>query len=64
MFFISGGLKEKGLLNSLPDLNDSDEGELKHKVDFKDVYATVLQKWLNTDDKKILGSDYNKLSFI
>jgi uncharacterized protein (DUF1501 family) len=64
MFFISGGLNEKGLLNTLPDLNDLDEGDLKYKVDFKNVYATVLQKWLNTDDKEILGSDYNKLSFI
>jgi uncharacterized protein (DUF1501 family) len=64
MFFISGGLKQKGLLNSLPDLNDLNEGDLKHKVDFKDVYATVLNKWLGADDKKILGKQYNHLQFI
>lgn len=64
MFFISGGLKEKGLLNAMPDLSDLNEGDLKHKVDFKNVYATVLNKWLGTDDKMILGKQYDHLKFI
>ena len=64
MFFISGGLKEKGMLNALPDLADLNDGDLKHKVDFKDVYATVLNKWLGTDDKLILGKQYDYLKFI
>lgn len=64
MFFISGGLKEKGVLNDLPDLNDLNDGDLKHKVDFKNVYATVLNKWLGSDDAKILGKKYDLLNFI
>jgi len=64
MFLISGGLKQKGLINSLPDLNDLDEGDLKYKVDFKNVYATVLNKWLNADDKMILTNKYDHLNFI
>ncbi len=64
MFFISGGLKEKGMLNALPDLSDLNEGDLKHKVDFKNVYATVLNKWLGTDDKVILGKQYRHLNFV
>jgi uncharacterized protein (DUF1501 family) len=64
MFFISGGLKEKGLLNALPDLNDLDEGDLKHKVDFRNVYATMLKKWLNADDKQILGHSFEYMPFI
>ena len=64
MFFIGGGLKEKGLLNAMPDLADLNEGDLKHKVDFKSVYATVLNKWLGADDKLILGSSFDQLSFI
>lgn len=64
MFFISGGLKEKGLLNAMPDLSDLNEGDLKHKVDFKNVYATVLNKWLGADDKMILGNTYSHLNFI
>ncbi len=64
MFFISGGLKEKGVLNAMPDLSDLNDGDLKHKVDFKNVYATVLNKWLGADDKMILGSKYSQLNFI
>ncbi len=64
MFLISGGLKGKGILNAMPDLADLNEGDLKHKVDFKDVYATVLNRWLGADDKLILGRQYDHLDFI
>ncbi|MGV3530663.1 MAG: DUF1501 domain-containing protein [Flavisolibacter sp.] len=64
MLMLSGGLKEKGLLNALPDLNDLDEGDLKYKVDFKNVYATVLNKWLQADDVAVLGKKFDTLSFV
>lgn len=64
MMLLSGGLKEKGLLNPLPDLSDLNDGDLKFKVDFKEVYATVLDKWLSADANKILGANYNRMSFI
>jgi uncharacterized protein (DUF1501 family) len=64
MFFISGGLKEKGILNPLPDLNDLDEGDLKYKVDFKNVYATVLNHWLGANDEQILGGRFEKMGFV
>jgi len=64
MFFISGGLKQKGMLNALPDLSDLQDGDLKHTVDFKQVYASLLRNWLNADDLKILGRKYEPLSFL
>jgi uncharacterized protein (DUF1501 family) len=64
MFFISGGLQQKGVLNPLPDLADLQEGDLKHKVDFKNVYATLLNKWLQADDQKILGKHLDFLNFV
>lgn len=64
MFFVSGGLKEKGILNPLPDLADLQDGDLKYKVDFKNVYATVLNKWLQTDDRAILGKSFEHLNFL
>jgi len=64
MFLISGGLKQKGMLNAMPDLTDLNEGDLKYKVDFKDVYATILSKWLTADADKILSGHYNMLDFI
>ena len=64
MFLLSGGLKEKGILNSMPDLADLDEGDLRYKVDFKNVYSTVLKNWLGADDAKILGKQYQPLTFV
>lgn len=64
MFLVSGGLKQKGMINGLPDLSDLNEGDLKHKVDFKDVYATVLNKWLGANDQQILNGRHNYLDFI
>jgi uncharacterized protein (DUF1501 family) len=64
MFFIGGGLKEKGLLNEMPNLADLNEGDLKYKVDFRNVYATVINKWLGVDDKIILGKPFEKMNFI
>lgn len=64
MFLISGGLKRKGVLNAMPNLADLNEGDLKYNVDFKNVYATVLNKWLNADDEKILARKYEYLDFI
>lgn len=64
MFLVSGALKQKGLINPLPDLSDLNEGDLKYNVDFKNVYATVLKKWLNADDSKILQKQYEYLNFI
>ncbi len=64
MFFVGGGLKKKGLLNALPDLADLNDGDLKHTVDFKNVYATILNKWLKADDLQILGKNFSMMDFI
>jgi len=64
MFLISGGLKNKGLLNGMPDLTGLDDGDLRMQLDFKSVYATVLNKWLQADDRVILGKQYEYLNFI
>jgi len=64
MFFIGGGLKEKGLLNPMSDLNDLNQGDLKYTVDFKSVYATMLHNWLGADDEKILGKKYEIMNFV
>jgi len=64
MFFISGGLKKAGIYNDLSDLGDLDEDDLKYDVDFKNVYATVLDNWLSVSSKEILGKKYSPLTFI
>lgn len=64
MFLIGGGLKEKGIINAMPDLGDLDDGDLKYNVDFKNVYATVLNKWLAANDELILNKKFDYLGFV
>ncbi len=64
MFMIGGGLQKKGMLNEGADLTDLQDGDLKYKVDFKSVYATLLNKWLSANDKEILQQQYGYLDFV
>jgi len=64
MFLISGNLQKKGLYNDIPSLSDLDNGDLKYTVDFKQVYATILDKWLDSNSSKILNNKYRQLDFI
>jgi uncharacterized protein (DUF1501 family) len=65
VFVIGKNLKKPGLYNKLPDLADLDKnGDLKYAVDFREVYATILNNWMEVDDKKILNKTFSKLDFI
>jgi len=64
MFLVGGGLKQKGLINPMVDLTDLNDGDLRHTIDFKNVYATILRKWLDADDKAILGKQCELMSFV
>ena len=45
--FLAGPGVNAGLHGQTPSLSDLDAGDLKSSTDFRDVYATVLDKWLN-----------------
>ncbi|ADY53585.1 protein of unknown function DUF1501 [Pseudopedobacter saltans DSM 12145] len=64
IFLFGGNLKEKGIINGAPNLKDLDSGDLKYEVDFRQVYATVLDKWLAVDDSKILNRKFSSLNFV
>ncbi len=64
MFFLGGGLRRKGLLNDLPNLSDLDQGDLKFSIDFRQVYATVLERWLGASAPPILGQPFALLDFV
>ncbi|WP_460220214.1 DUF1501 domain-containing protein [Psychroserpens sp. MEBiC05023] len=65
MFIIGNKLKTPGFYNDLASLSNLDtNGDLKFTVDFRSVYATILNKWLAVDDTSILNTSYSKLQFI
>ncbi len=65
VFVIGENLKTQGLYNNMPNLGDLDDnGDLKFEIDFRTIYATVLDKWLQVDDAKVLNKTYSQLNFI
>jgi uncharacterized protein (DUF1501 family) len=64
MFLIGGALNKKGIYNDSANLADLDEGDLKYQIDFRSVYATVLNRWLNANDAKILGAQFNYVDVV
>ncbi|RFS22622.1 DUF1501 domain-containing protein [Chitinophaga silvatica] len=64
MFVIGGNLKQAGVLNDGPNLQQLKDGDLQYSVDFKSVYATLLANWLHANDKEILKQDYPLMSFV
>ncbi|QDA60641.1 DUF1501 domain-containing protein [Hymenobacter jejuensis] len=62
VLLLGGGLRQKGVLNDAPDLQNLDQGDLNYQVDFRSVYATVLRDWLRADDTVILGQEFARLS--
>jgi uncharacterized protein (DUF1501 family) len=57
-------LKTKGVMNALPDLQNLNNGDLIFQQDFRNIYATVLDKWLDANSSKILGSKFQNLNFV
>jgi len=64
VFVVGEGLKKQGIYNSLPSLNDLDNGDLKYNLDFRRLYATILRNWLKTNDKAILGESFDLLNLV
>ncbi|TBN02446.1 DUF1501 domain-containing protein [Hyunsoonleella flava] len=65
VFIIGENLKKKGFYNGMANLNNLDDnGDLKFEIDFRTIYATVLDKWLEVDDKKVLNKSFSQLDFI
>jgi uncharacterized protein (DUF1501 family) len=65
VFVIGKNLKQQGFYNTLPNLSDLDSnGNLKFEIDFREIYATILDKWLQVDDTRILNKSFSKLNFI
>jgi uncharacterized protein (DUF1501 family) len=56
--FLMGAPVSAGAIGSYPSLTDLDDGDLKHTLDFRRVYATLLDRWLGIDSTRVLpGSE-------
>jgi uncharacterized protein (DUF1501 family) len=62
--FLAGPGVRAGLVGEAPKLLDLQDGDLKMSVDFRRVYATVLEDWLGLPGKPALGADFGKLPLL
>ncbi|MBX6772615.1 MAG: DUF1501 domain-containing protein [Chloroflexi bacterium] len=56
--FLIGPAVKKGIHGDPPDLARLDNGNLRFQTDFRSVYATVLERWLEADSTAILGQRF------
>lgn len=56
--FLFGPMVKQGVLNPHPSLRDLDSGDLKHTVDFRSLYAGLLDGWLKGDSKYALEGTF------
>ncbi len=64
--FIVGNKVKAGLLGTYPSLAPQDlfEGDIKYNVDFRNIYAGVLESWLKTKSAPILGRQFEPLQLV
>ena len=61
--FLAGPCVKAGLVGTAQKLLDPDprHGDLKVAIDFRRVYATVLENWLGLSAKAALGGSFERL---
>lgn len=59
-----GGAVKGGLAGEHPSLIDLQDGDLRMAVDFRSIYATLLEQWLGAAAHEVLGARYERLPLL
>ena len=62
--FVMGKDVKGGVLGEAPNLNLQPKQDLNFSTDFRSVYTTMLDNWLQSDSSKILGERFDAVPFI
>ena len=63
--FALGGRVAGGMFGAAPDLTRlSNDGNPAYALDFRDVYATVLDRWWGVDSRAALGGRFAPVPFL
>lgn len=63
MLFALTPTGKAGLHGTHPSLTDLTDGDLKFTTDFRSVYATMLDNWLEISSEHVLGGEFPRLGF-
>lgn len=64
LFIIGNNLKKPGIYNEASDLIHLDDGDISHKIDFRNIYSDIITEWLGKDTTKIVSTNFNSLGII
>lgn len=65
VFLIGNQLKKQGFYNAMPDLANLDgNGDLIYDIDFREIYTSVLNNWLDIDAGKVLHKSFSGLNIV
>ena len=62
--FVAGPRAVPGLHGEHPSLSDLEDGDIKHHTDFRQVYASILEEWLDWPSEPVLGASFDKINLI
>jgi uncharacterized protein (DUF1501 family) len=62
--FVAGPKVKGGLYGEYPSLDQLDNGDLKYTTDFRRVYATLLERWLNAKSVDVLKNKFESIAFL
>jgi uncharacterized protein (DUF1501 family) len=62
--FVAGSAVKGGLYGKHPSLSELDEGDLRHTVDFRAVYAAIIEGWFGVRHEGVLGKRYEPLPLV
>jgi uncharacterized protein (DUF1501 family) len=61
---LAGPNVQAGVHGVYPCLTDLEDGDLKQRVDFRQVYATLLEDWLGLPASEALGARFERLALL
>ena len=62
--FLAGGKVRGGLYGAPPGLRDLDGGNLRFSVDYRSLYATVLERWWGVPSGRVLNGKFAALEVL
>jgi len=62
--FVIGSKVKGGVYGGSPNLTDLQDGDIKYKIDFREVYASALDNWMGGDSELVLGQKFSPLAII
>src|SRR5215472_13214370 len=59
--FLFGSSVKSGVIGKHPSLTNLDHGDLRFTTDFRSVYSSIIENWLDAKSQPVLGGNFQSL---